>query len=369
MNKLTTIEIENLLNHAVAIGNRRLKEGNAPAYSDSSVSEQFLIELLKDAATKMNLNPNIIKQMGAHAFPDVTIANSEIGIELKGTSSSRRFNGNSVIASTMIQNLKKVYLFCWIGASSEIGYRDYFECVSTPVVTHSPRFQLDIDLAPNKSMFGTTKDKVGSVENIIFSSKGIDSQKIIEWMTECAKSRGETPWWISKDESAPSGSTGLMSSTQLPPHQRRAFMKASFLAFPKILDRTSRNKYNGLFEWAITVKSILSSRDDFSAGGKVTVFLPKFSTQKIEVPKVIQVAIDSLSSNNIVYLHELEASYSRKFNDPEHFLKFYSANLPNYLTHIYPEVSKYDKNLVQANGFAGILAELLISKIDISTIK
>lgn len=361
-------KINKILEKAIELGKYKISNGLAPAYTDSTVSEKFMVELLRESAVSQGFDPNWIIHHGGHSFPDVSIKNSNIGIELKGSASSRRFNGNSVVASTMLPNLKKIYLFYWIGMTGELGFKNYFDCVSTPVVTHSPRFQLDIDLKPSQSMFGSASGKVGEVESVIFGLDGIDSNKIIKWMADNARLKGETPWWIAEDDSSPVGSTGLIKCTDLPFNRRRAFMKAAFLAFPKIFDRTSPNKYNGLFEWAVSVKSVLSSRDDYSAGGRIMLNLPNFSSQKIEVPQVIQVALESLAASDTVYLSELEGPSGIKFKDPDMFMKYYKANLPKYLTHIFHTTKKVDNGIGESD-FAKILADEIVSKIDVSTLR
>jgi len=361
-------DINKILEKAIELGRNKISNGHAPAYTDSIVSEKFMVELLRESAVSQGFDPSWIIHHGGHSFPDVSIKNSNIGIELKGSASSRRFNGNSVVASTMLPNLKKIYLFYWIGMTGELGFRNYFDCVSTPVVTHSPRFQLDIDLKPSQSMFGLASGKVGEIESVIFGLNGIDSNKIIKWMADNARSKGETPWWIPEDDSSPVGSTGLIKCSDLPLNRRRAFMKSAFLAFPKIFDKTSPNKYNGLFEWAVSVKSVLLLRDEFSAGGRVMINLPRFSSQKIEVPQVIKVAFESLAASDPVYLRELEGSSGIKHKDPDGFIKYYKANLPKYLTHIYQSIKKIDSG-VNESEFSKILADEIISKIDVSTLR
>lgn len=363
MEKISIAIAEKILQEANNLGLKSVQTSKAPPYTDSTVSENFLVGLLKQATTNLGFDPAIIIHHGGHSFPDVSIKNSEIGIELKGSTSNRKFNGNSVVASTMLPNLKKIFLFYWIGSTGEIGYRDYFECVSTPVVTHSPRFQLDIDLKAGQSMFGLGQGKVGLTDKVVFGPDGIDSDLIIKWMAENAIAKGETPWWISDDDSLPTGSTGLIRCTNLPLNKRRAFMKSAFLAFPKIFDRTSPNKYNGLFEWAINVRSVLSTRDDYSAGGKVSISVPLFSKNRIEVPQVIQVAIESLAASDTVYLSELEEAHNKKFTDTDTFLKYYAKILPQFLIHIYSDVSIHDQNKMGPKEFSNALASMLLDKI------
>ena len=187
MQRISVNEIEKILTRACEIGNLQIKKKQAPVYSDSSVSEKYLVDLLKKSMNEFEIDEKLLMHHGGHSFPDVTKKNSQIGIELKGSNSNRKFNGNSVIASTMQLNLKKIYILYWISSPGEIGYRDYFECVATPVVTHSPRFQIDIDLKPSDSMFGIGSNKVGPIDDVIFGAKGIDSDKIINWMSNKAK--------------------------------------------------------------------------------------------------------------------------------------------------------------------------------------
>lgn len=123
-------DIEKVLDVAVKIGQNKIKSGQAPNYSDSTVSENFLVSLIKEAMRSMDFSDALVIHHGGHSFPDVTIQNTTIGIELKGTTSHRKFNGNSVVASTMQRSLTKIYLLYWIGLAGEIGVRDYFDCVA-----------------------------------------------------------------------------------------------------------------------------------------------------------------------------------------------------------------------------------------------
>jgi len=361
---ISTEALTEVLALACNTGIRAIKNNEAPCYSDSTVSEIFLVSLIKKAMDELGYGPERVQYHGGHTFPDVSIAGTGFGIELKGAKSSRKFNGNSVMAGTMLPNLTKIYLMYWIEASKEIGFKDYFECVATPVVTHSPRFQLDIDLDKEFSMFGTSAEKVGTIDDVIFSVNGIDSEKIIKWMSDKAKRNGETPWWISADESLPVGSTGLTKFTNMRPDRKAHFLKCAFLIFPKILNKTSSTKYNGLFEWAIQTHSAYTTRDDYSAGGQVQIILPEFNVSPITVPQSVQGAMDALSKSSKVLADELERPYERTFQNVEDFLSVYKTALIQNLRHIYSEIKVMDVNRIGEDAFAVALADLLISKID-----
>ena len=364
MSALTIEEISKVLELACTLGKAAIQNGVAPSYSDSTVSEDFLVSLIKEAMIKSGYDPSKVIHHKGHAFPDVSIAGSGVGIELKGATSNRKFNGNSVVASTMLPNLKKIFLMYWIGSAGDIGCKDYFDCVATPVVTHSPRFQLDVDLDKESSMFGTGAEKVGTIDDIIFSTNGIDYEKIIKWMSDKAKRNGETPWWISTDESLPVGSTGLTKFTNMRTDRKAHFLKCAFLIFPKILDKTSSTKYNGLFEWAIQTHSAYTTRDDYSAGGQVQIILPEFNASPITVPQSVQGAMDALSNSSRVLAVELERPYERTFQNVEDFLSTYKTALIQNLHHIYLDVKSMDTKRIGQDAFAIALADLLISKID-----
>lgn len=368
MSSIDLEKVNQILSIAVQKGNEILQTNKAPAYGDSLVCENFLVSLLKDACTSLGLDETLISHHGGHSFPDVTLRNTHYGIEIKGAKAHRSFNGNSVIASTMKPGLKKVFLMYWIGDDKEVGYRNYFECVATPVVTHSPRFQLDIDLELNKSMFGSGEDKVGLVEDIIFSGDSIDSEKIIQWMANKAKSKGESPWWITTDESVPAGSTGLSKFSNLSTDKKNNFLKEALLAFPKVFDKTSPTKYNGLFEWAIQKKSVYTTRDDYSAGGKVEIILPSFSQSPVLVPQVIQVATEAFRGDSKIYINELENSNKTKYSTTQSFLDAYKLVLESNLKHIYEDVKDGDKGNIGSNEFALLLATYLIFQIDVDTL-
>lgn len=365
---LSIEEISKVLELACLIGKKSIESGEAPSYSDSTVSEDFLVVLIKKAMIEQGHDENRVIHHKGHAFPDVSITGTSVGIELKGASSSRKFNGNSVVASTMLPNLKKIYLMYWIGTSGDIGFRDYFDCVATPVVTHSPRFQLDIDLNKNSSMFGSQPGKVGTIEDVIFTEGGIDSEKIIKWMSDKARAKKETPWWISTDESLPVGSTGLIKFSHLSSAERQKFQKSAFLAFPKILGKSSPSKYKGCFEWAISTKSVLTTRDNYSAKGQVSILIPKFSNKSLKVPRVIQVALDALGSKDLIYLKELEDPHGKKFASADDFITHYQKLLEHQLTYVYENTKDQDLNNIGKNGFSKLLSDLIISNIDKSTL-
>jgi len=84
MSALTVEEISKVLELACTLGKAAIQNGVAPSYSDSTVSEDFLVSLIKAAMIKSGYDPTKVIHHKGHAFPDVSISGSGVGIELKG---------------------------------------------------------------------------------------------------------------------------------------------------------------------------------------------------------------------------------------------------------------------------------------------
>lgn len=308
---------EEIIKHATSIGIARIANGVTKYSKSSKENEEFCVSILKEAANSNGIDPERIIHHGGHTFPDVSIAGTKIGIELKGSRTGHAFLGNSVIASTMLPDLEKIYVFYWIDDQKIIGYRDYFECVSGAQVTHSPRFVLDIEADSTECIFGNTPDKVGTISDVCFGKSGINHKKIIDWMRDLAIANGRIGWWIndSSDEDVEaSGSLSIRRYTEIPSDQRGSLMKTAFLCFPGVLKRGSR-MYDGVLMWCLSTRNVLLYRDAFSAGGRKPVFLTKLTPKPILLPAVISRAIEDLSTGAVVNLKEVEEIHRRSFGN------------------------------------------------------
>ncbi len=315
---MTQQECETLLVVAAKIGNLKLSRSEI-SYSESShLNEQTVLTILKEAAVEVGLNAESIKLHGGHAFPDITIDGTSIGIELKGTKTGRAFIGNSVIASTMLPSLTKIYVFYWIDDEKQMGFRDYFECVTGAQVTHSPRFVLDIDISESECIFGNSKEKVGTIDKICFGPEGIDHKKIIDWMRDRAISAGKVAWWVgTENNQSPSeldNSFSILRYTDLSEESRSSLLKTAFLCFPGVLKRGTR-MYDGVLMWGLSTRNVLLYRDAFSAGGRKPVNLSKLSPKGILLPAVVTKAIEFYRTNATVRLDEVENILGRSFKD------------------------------------------------------
>lgn len=263
--------IEKILKKAVEISEYEVKQNGIQYSSNSNINEEYMVDFLKRATQECGLDPNIIHHVKGHAFPDVIVQGTPIGIELKGTRMGLSFNGNSVIGSTFVEGVKKVYLYYWIADQQMFGFVDYFDAVIAPVVTHSPRFRLKIDLKKGEGMFGLGQGQIGLAEDIVFSPEGINADKIISWMRDKAESSGQAAWWMG-DRSYVSDlpvNQGLrIGRNELTSVEKKDILEKGFLYFPELLS-TRADKFNGFISWGISLYGVVLNRDFFTAGGKV----------------------------------------------------------------------------------------------------
>ena len=89
-------------------------------------------------------------------FPDITAA-IYYGVEVKQIQKdSTRTRGNSIFESTRVDGVEAVYLvMSWNNATpqAQVRWRRYEDAIVGVVITHSPRYLLDINLPEGETMF------------------------------------------------------------------------------------------------------------------------------------------------------------------------------------------------------------------------
>jgi len=132
-----------------------------------------------------------VARTGKHAFPDIYIW--PFGIEVKCTiGDSWVTTGNSIVETTKKEGLKRIYIFFYKQGKktkSDIMFRSYEECLSDIVVTHSPRYKINMELTEKDSIFR----KIG-IPYAKFCQK--DTIKIAKDYYKSILKKGEELWWI-----------------------------------------------------------------------------------------------------------------------------------------------------------------------------
>lgn len=228
--------------------------------------EACVVEAVYTSLDDLGLTANVHYTPGGHAFPDVVIEFSDgkkYGIEVKSstsaTSKSWKINGNSVLGSTK-ENVIDTYIVFGKTAMGNQAFRfkRYEDAVANVAVTHSPRYAIDMDIAPGETFF----DKSG------LSYKQIsEAENPIGLITTYFKSQGQRAWWLA--ESTPAA---IRMFAELSAQEQSELLGYCFAHFPEVLSNSSQ-KFHRSAMWLVTDRSVVSSslRDSFTAGGRVDI--------------------------------------------------------------------------------------------------
>jgi len=87
------------------------------------------------------------------------VAQNYYGIEVKTTTQNHwKTTGNSMLESTRVENVERIFmLFAKLASPIEFRCRPYEEVLSEVVVTHSPRYLIDMNLEKGKTIFDKIK--------------------------------------------------------------------------------------------------------------------------------------------------------------------------------------------------------------------
>ena len=265
--------------------------------------ELCVAETLKTVLKDMGVGAEIHHSPGSHAFPDIVVHfadGSKYGIEVKSSSAAKskgwKINGNSVMGSTRDHSVIDTYIVFGKTARSKLEFRArrYEECVANVVVTHSPRYLIDMDLPSGETFF---------------EKSGIDYEKINEsdnpigLITAYFKAQGQQAWWLT--ESTPAAVRMFCDISQTEQYECYGYGLAHF---PELFERNS-TKYKRLALWLATEQSLVhpSLRDSFAAGGKVDLVvnatayndLPQIFKRLIEYKEYLIKALDACDGETL----------------------------------------------------------------------
>ncbi len=208
-----------------------------------------------------------IKRWGGSKFPDI-VAKEYYGVEVKTTTGNHWTSlGNSILESTRIENVEHIFmLFGKLCSPIEFKVRPYHECLSDIVVTHYPRYIIDMNLPKGETIF----DKIGMPYEHL---RRLESPTIpVANHYRSQLTEGQSLWWLgdsAEEIEAPSPMTITMWN--LVSRDQHAHLTAEGMVyFPELILSNEMVKYNRFSLWLIIQKGILypNVRDRFSAGGR-----------------------------------------------------------------------------------------------------
>lgn len=253
--------------------------------------EKFVVEASKQVIEVNKYDCLIDYTEGGHSFPDIVFSFSDgkkYGIEVKSSTNANSSDnswgilGNSILGSTRIDVNELYIMFIKINKNGcFIKSARYEDSVSDVVVTHSPRYKLDLAQNPTDSFF----HKSGISYNEMKSSSDP-----IGLVTEYFRQQGLTAWWIA--ESTPAA---IKTWEEVELTERKEILSQAFVLFPELIYSTGSKKYKRLAKWLVANYSIVDSslRDKFSAGGRVNLEVRGVLFEKL--PQVLGTLMDHFS--------------------------------------------------------------------------
>lgn len=271
-------EFERLLEDAYVAMNESINTKEAYFLTRGAQKlEEDLHEQLLETAKGTSFENNI-RLISGFRFPDIVAKindNNGFGVEVKTTKKNDwKCIGNSVLESTRETGIERIYLFFGkLHSPVRFKYRLYQECLPEVSVTHSPRYQIDMNLAKGKSIF----DKMGiSYDALRTSNKPI--KPIVDYY-KSKLSPGESVWWMADDDEPTQAlDFQIKFFNSLSDSEKRKIENEMSALFPEILrdgrKKGSRAKYNRASIWLVN-KGIATPciRDSFSAGGQMDLVI------------------------------------------------------------------------------------------------
>jgi hypothetical protein len=230
---------------------------------------------------------NSIQVIGGQKFPDI-VANKFYGVEVKTTTQNHwKTTGNSVLESTRINDVERIFmLFAKLASPIEFRCRPYEECLSEVVVTHSPRYLIDMNLPIGKTIFDkmdTSYDTLRKKENPL--------GYVVDYYKSKLKS-GDQLWWIDNNNM---NNLSIKMWKNIDKEKKKEIIIKIMVYFPEIFGNNNKTKYERIPAWLVAKEGIVTSniRDLFTAGGKGELLVGNKLHK--DVPKIFVNLIDNLN--------------------------------------------------------------------------
>jgi len=268
--------------------------------------EDDVLYALKKAAHNTEFQGSI-KKVSGQKFPDI-VAKKYYGVEVKSSKDeSWSTLGGSINESTREEGVERIFLtFGKLATPIEFRSRPYEDCLSDVVVTHYPRYKVNMNLTAGETIFdkmNTTYDGLRLADNPVM--------EIIQYYKRQLKD-GEHLWWIGVSESSEeevSLPVKIRLWNTLSQEEKKDIVSTAFALFPDVLGNFSK-KYERFTLWLAANHGIVSTsmRDSFSAGGK----------ENVTTESDVFYNIDKIYKN--LQFHKNEVIY-KIMSTPEHILR------------------------------------------------
>jgi hypothetical protein len=277
---------ENFLKRA--IGSLEIEAKRTPSYYLTREGNKLEIDVYQamNAVAKGSDFENTIRIYSGRRFPDITALQDFFGVEVKTSTKGSPWKcvGNSVLESSRIENVKKIYMvFGKLVRPVEFRFKKYEECLYDIAVTHSPRYMVDMNISQGNTIFdkiGLSYDDLRTLDNPI--------RRVMQYFRENLE-EGQDLWWLDTGE-AQVQSTGVVIKfwNKLQRVEQDSLRYKMIALFPEIIGPgpAGSDKYSRPAAWLTTKYGIVapSFRDIFSGGRSISIKVGKRTHHRI--PKI-----------------------------------------------------------------------------------
>ncbi|EON79242.1 hypothetical protein ADIS_0247 [Lunatimonas lonarensis] len=255
--------------------------------------EPYVKDLMSEKAKGTPFEGSI-ELIGGQKFPDI-IAKKYYGIEVKTTTQNHwKTTGNSVLEGTRVENIERIFmLFAKLSNPIEFRCRPYEDVLSEVVVTHSPRYLIDMNLEEGNTIF----DKI-EVAYDTLRKKENPIKPIVEYYKSKLKP-GEELWWMDADDNSKPSNLIIRIWNNLSIKERYELKNRAMVFFPELFGNGS-DKFGRFAIWLVTREAVVcpNIRDLFTAGGRSDCIIGGVTYRKVpriflnlftSVPAIIEV--------------------------------------------------------------------------------
>ena len=297
--------------------------------------EPYVKDVMTDLAVG-TVFENSIELIGGQKFPDI-VAKKYYGIEVKTTTQNHwKTTGNSVLEGTRVDDVERIFmLFAKLASPIEFRCRPYEEVLSEVVVTHSPRYLIDMKLEEGKTIFDKIKmpyDTLRKKENPI--------RPIVDYYKSKLKP-GEELWWMDAENNSKPSSIVIRIWNNISLKEKQDLKNRSMAYFPELFGNSS-DKFGRVAIWLVTREAVVcpNVRDLYTAGGKSDYLVGKKIYKKVpriflnlfdNVPNLVETITNTAAfelseywetktteKNKLFDWIELVAQHSKKIQDAKH---------------------------------------------------
>jgi len=330
------IELQEILNSAVAALHEKSKRDESLLKLSGIAFEKVVCDTLNSISINTAFYEKF-EQSTALAFPDIYVKileNKWFGIEVKTSQGDWKCFGNSIFETTRIENLEdRIYVFFGRFSKSalECRWAKYDECIDNINITHSPRYQINMDIKgnPQNSVFAKMEITYLDFSN----SNATNRMDYVRKFKRKGLGQNAALWWLPDNDSPNNDDEEklvIKLFKSLSQGKRQEIRSSAMAFFPEVFSNDQLTKYSRILTWLASHYGVVtgSLRDEFSAGGKFEV---DFKGNKFKLPRIcfhlnsgvkqIQESIYNSTIEDLTYRWQLSSDVS--FSNQEQKLIFW----------------------------------------------